>query len=80
MMLNGRVVPAMEKAFEATRGPLAERLLAALEAAQAAGGDIRGQQSVAILVVDGVKSDSAWAHRISCSSVQDWTDHGPLGV
>jgi uncharacterized Ntn-hydrolase superfamily protein len=40
----------MARAFEATAGPLAERLLAALEAAQAAGGDRRGQQSAALLV------------------------------
>src|SRR5262245_7192082 len=45
LMDNDTVWPAMAKAFEASRGDLAERLLAALEAAQAAGGDIRGMQS-----------------------------------
>src|SRR5262245_30498038 len=56
MMLNDRVVPAMAKAYEAAQGPLAARLLAALEAAQEAGGDIRGQQSAALLVVRGQAS------------------------
>lgn len=44
------VVDAMAHAFEETPGPLVERLVAALEAAQAAGGDRRGQQSAAIVV------------------------------
>ena len=45
------VVAAMAGSFEASGGPLAERLLAALDAAQAAGGDVRGMQSAALLVV-----------------------------
>ncbi len=45
------VVAEMERAFLATKGELASRLLAALEAGQAAGGDKRGMQSAAILVV-----------------------------
>jgi uncharacterized Ntn-hydrolase superfamily protein len=44
------VVDAMSNAFEDTPGPLVERLLAALEAGQAAGGDRRGQQSAAVVV------------------------------
>lgn len=51
MMLNDKVWPAMARAFEAKKGDLAERLLAALDAAQAAGGDIRGKQSAALIVV-----------------------------
>jgi uncharacterized Ntn-hydrolase superfamily protein len=51
-ILAGRAVVAeMARAFAATQGELAERLLAALHAGQAAGGDIRGQQSAALLVV-----------------------------
>ena len=51
MMLNNKVCPAMAKAFETSAGkPIAERVLAALKAAQAVGGDIRGKQSAAILV------------------------------
>ncbi len=51
MMVGSRVVPAMARAFERSREDLAERLLRALEAAQAAGGDVRGQQSAALVVV-----------------------------
>ena len=42
----------MTETFESSEGPLAERLLACLDAAQAAGGDRRGQQSAALLVVE----------------------------
>lgn len=56
MMASDRVVPAMARAYETTAAPLAERLLAALDAAQAAGGDLRGCQSAAILVVKGQAS------------------------
>lgn len=45
------VVDALAEIFEATSGPLAERLVAALAAGQAAGGDSRGQQSAALIVV-----------------------------
>ena len=45
------VVDAMAESFESSSGPLAERLMDALDAAQAAGGDARGMQSGAILVV-----------------------------
>ena len=51
MMANDRVWGAMAAAFRQSTGPLAERLLAALDAGQAAGGDVRGQQSAALLVV-----------------------------
>lgn len=54
MMASSAVWPAMAEAYEGTEGDLAERLLAALEAGQAAGGDIRGQQSACILVVEGI--------------------------
>ena len=51
MMLEEGVPEAMAAGFEAARGPLAERLLGALDAAEAAGGDVRGRQSAALLVV-----------------------------
>ena len=53
LMDKATVWPAMAKAFKGAKGDLADRLLAALRAAQAEGGDIRGQQSAAILVVKG---------------------------
>jgi len=52
ILASGETVDALAETFEATaRKPLAERLLDCLDAAQAAGGDRRGQQSAAILVV-----------------------------
>ena len=51
ILASQRVVEAMAEAFETTKGPLADRLVAALRAGQAAGGDRRGQQSAALLVV-----------------------------
>jgi uncharacterized Ntn-hydrolase superfamily protein len=53
MMLQGTVVEAMAAAYEAAEGDLAKRMLAAMQAAQAEGGDIRGMQSAALRVVKG---------------------------
>src|SRR5687767_11778054 len=63
LMLNDKVWPAMARAFENTRGDLAERMLATLDAAQAAGGDIRGRQSAALIVVTGKPTGQAWKDR-----------------
>lgn len=71
LMANAEVWPAMAKAFEAARGDLADRMMAALEAAQAVGGDIRGQQSAALVVVPGVPSGRPWADRIFDLRVED---------
>lgn len=61
MMLNNKVPSAMAKAFEDNwRLPLAERVLKALEAGQAVGGDIRGKQSAALLVVKGTSTGKPW--------------------
>ncbi|AXE20490.1 Zn-dependent protease [Runella rosea] len=61
MMLTNEVPVAMAKSFEAnTRLPLAERVLEALKAAQKVGGDIRGKQSAAILVVKGEATGKPW--------------------
>jgi uncharacterized Ntn-hydrolase superfamily protein len=51
MMTSADVWPAMADAFKAAAGPLARRLFAALQAAEEAGGDVRGRQSAALLVV-----------------------------
>jgi uncharacterized Ntn-hydrolase superfamily protein len=61
IMANARVWPAMARAFERGKGDLAERMLAALEAAEAEGGDLRGRQSAAILVVGPKSSGRPWA-------------------
>ena len=51
ILVSGETVAALAETFDATGGSLAERLLASLAAAQAAGGDSRGQQSASLLVV-----------------------------
>ena len=61
LMGNAQVWPAMASAFESASGDFADRLLAALEAAQHAGGDIRGQQSAAILIVKPKSSGRPWS-------------------
>jgi uncharacterized Ntn-hydrolase superfamily protein len=71
LMGNDRVWPAMARAYQDAKGDLAARLLAALEAAQAAGGDIRGQQSAALLVVAGRASGRPWEDRIFDLRVED---------
>ena len=60
LMANDKVWPAMASAFESTKGDLADRMLAALEAGQQVGGDIRGRQSAAILIVEGKGSGRPW--------------------
>ena len=54
------VVTNMVKNFEETKGPLSLRLVAALEGGQAAGGDTRGQQSAALIIVK--KDCGVWLH------------------
>jgi len=60
MMLKDTVWPAMAHAYETATGDLTERLMAALDAAQAEGGDIRGKQSAAMLIVDDKRSAEPW--------------------
>lgn len=71
MMKNNTVWTAMAEAFMKTGGDLAERLLAALQAAQAEGGDIRGKQSAAMLVADGTRSDAPYEHILFDLRVDD---------
>jgi len=74
LMLSAEVPAAMALAFESSKGPLAERMLAALDAAQAVGGDIRGKQSAAILVVRAKPSAKPWTDRLVDLRVED-SDH-----
>jgi uncharacterized Ntn-hydrolase superfamily protein len=60
MMTLKTVIPAMAQAYENAQGDLAQRMVAALEAAQAEDGDIRGMQSAALKVVSGDKNDAEW--------------------
>jgi uncharacterized Ntn-hydrolase superfamily protein len=71
LMLKNTVWNAMGKAFETTQGELADRLVAALEAAEKEGGDIRGKQSAAIIVVKGKNSGMWWKDRIFDLRVED---------
>ena len=71
LMSNARVWPAMAEAYEHARGDLGERMLQALEAGEKAGGDIRGRQSAAILVVKGTPSGRPWADRVLDLRVED---------
>jgi uncharacterized Ntn-hydrolase superfamily protein len=71
LMLTNEVPDAMAKAFEAAKGPLAERMLAALDAAQGVGGDVRGKQSAAILVVRAKATDKPWTDRIVDLRIED---------
>ncbi|HUG54853.1 MAG TPA: DUF1028 domain-containing protein [Vicinamibacteria bacterium] len=71
LMEKATVWPAMARAYEAAEGDLALRLLAALDAAEAEGGDIRGRQSAALLVVKGASSGRPWADRVFDLRVED---------
>jgi uncharacterized Ntn-hydrolase superfamily protein len=72
MMLTNKVPAAMSKAYEESDGkPLAERVMLALKAAQTAGGDIRGKQSAAILVVPAISKNEPWNERTIDLRVDD---------
>lgn len=71
MMERDTVWAAMKTAYEKTRGELAERLLAALEAAEGEKGDIRGRQSAALLVVSIRPSGAPWRDRVYDLRVED---------
>jgi uncharacterized Ntn-hydrolase superfamily protein len=72
MMLNDKVVPAMEKAWNLHAGKaLPERILEVLKAAQLAGGDIRGKQSAALLVVKPRSNGKIWEDRYIDLRVDD---------
>ena len=71
LMEKPTVWAAMSKAYESSTGDLAERMLAALEAAEAEGGDIRGRQSAAILIVGPKNTNRPWADRLFDLRVED---------
>lgn len=71
LMRNDKIWGAMAQAYESANGPLAERLMRALEAAEGAGGDIRGKQSAAILIVKSRSTGRPWADRVMELRVED---------
>jgi len=74
IMEKPTVPSAMSNAFENTKGDLAERMLAALEAAEQEGGDLRGKQSAALLVVSGTPTGDPWKDRIVDINIADHED------
>ena len=71
LMASPAIWPAMKQAFAAAQGELSERLMQALEAAQKAGGDIRGRQSAAMVVVKPASSGKPWNDYIVNLRVED---------
>ncbi|HEX3130017.1 MAG TPA: DUF1028 domain-containing protein [Thermoanaerobaculia bacterium] len=71
LMDKPTVWPAMAMAFESAQGDLADRLLAALDAAEAQGGDIRGRQSAALIVVKAKSTGEPWNDRLIDLRVDD---------
>lgn len=76
MMTKDTVPEAMAAAFEAARGDLMNRMMTAMEAAEAEGGDIRGSQSAA-MVVYGSEDKPHWANRVCDLRVDESKD--PIG-
>ena len=77
LMEKDTVWDAMHDAYVASTEPLAERMMAALEAAEAEGGDIRGKQSAAMLVVSGKPTGRQWEDRLIELRVEDAADPLP---
>ncbi|MCC7294104.1 MAG: DUF1028 domain-containing protein [Phycisphaerales bacterium] len=71
LMEKSTVCGAMADAYRSAKGDLAERMMAALEAAEKEGGDIRGRQSAAILIVKGEPSGRAWEDKLFDLRVED---------
>ncbi len=72
MMLTDKVWSTMAKSFELNSNlPLAERIIKTMEAAETVGGDIRGKQSAAILIVGGKEAENKWEDKIIDLRVED---------
>lgn len=74
ILANENVVEAMAEAYKSTRGSLAERLVAALDAGENAGGDARGRQSAALLVVKKDAGRGGYGDRFIDLRVEDHPD------
>lgn len=74
MLISNEAWTEMVRSYEGTDGDMAERLLAALDAAEATGGDARGRQSAAILIVGGSRVDPPWQGRRLDCRVDDHPD------
>ena len=74
ILVGAEVVDAIAQSFESSKGLLAERLLAALDAAQAAGGDARGRQSAALVVAKPLAGAAGFGDRPVDFRVDDHRD------
>ncbi len=74
MMADASVWPAMAQAYRDSKGDLADRMLAALAAAQQAGGDIRGRQSAALIIVSAKSTGKSWLDRKFDLRIEDHPD------
>ena len=74
LMENNTVWEAMAEAFRTSNGDLAERMLAALEAAQHEGGDIRGRQSAAMIIVKGEATGVDYRDKLIDLRIEDHPD------
>ena len=63
ILVGPQVIDAMARSFEASKGPLAERLMAALDAGQEAGGDARGRQSAALVIAKPLAGAAGFGDR-----------------
>ncbi|GAB1309635.1 hypothetical protein KH5_23180 [Urechidicola sp. KH5] len=72
MMLRPTVWDAMANAFKTTEGSLAERMLAAMKAAEKEGGDIRGKQSAAMLIVKPESTGNSWEDTVLELRIEDY--------
>jgi uncharacterized Ntn-hydrolase superfamily protein len=77
MLVADAVYESMIDAYESSTAPFAERLLAALRAAEDNGGDARGSQSAAIRIVSGERTDAPWEQTLVDIRVDDHVD--PIG-
>ena len=71
IMASATVPTAMVRAYETTKGELVDKLMAALEAAQKEGGDIRGKQSAAIIVTTGEPTGIDWKDKLFDLRIED---------
>jgi uncharacterized Ntn-hydrolase superfamily protein len=71
LMASATVPTAMVRAYEITKGELVDRLMAALEAAQKEGGDVRGKQSAAIIITSGEPTGIDWKDKLFDLRIED---------
>src|SRR5207245_11232521 len=74
LMSSDKVWGAMASRFKASRGPLARRLMAALEGAEGEGGGVRGRQSAAMLIGKARAPSAPWEGKVPEIRIEDQPD------